>query len=154
MLPTVTLAETEFELREDPPQQLTGDLMNFVPVERFADLLGLGAETFRPVVAVAAETASGTADLFATPEIPVSLVGTSYSADRRWGFADQLRWHLNADVLEVSEAGRGPFAPMASYLRSETYQEIRPRVIVWEIPERYLTLPETPVPGEATPDNA
>jgi alginate O-acetyltransferase complex protein AlgJ len=147
-------AETEFELLEEPEQLLPGDLMNFVPVGGFNDLFGLTPEPFRPVVAVAAADASAGTDLFATPEIPVALVGTSYSADRRWGFVDQLRKHLGVDVLEMSEAGSGPFVPMERYLMSETFEEIPPRAIIWEIPERYLTLPDTPFPGDAPSDGA
>jgi alginate O-acetyltransferase complex protein AlgJ len=147
-------SETEFELREQPAQLLVGDLMNFVPLGALNDLLGPGAEVFRPVVAVPVTDESATADLFGTPEIPVALVGTSYSADDRWSFVDQLRRHLGADVLEVSRAGSGPFVPMDAYLRSETFDEIPPRAVIWEIPERYLTLPETPMPPDAAPGDA
>jgi alginate O-acetyltransferase complex protein AlgJ len=152
--PSATSEDTEFELREQPVELLVGDLMNFVPVGRLSALLGLAPETFRPVVSAPLEGTAGAGDLFATPEIPVALVGTSYSADRRWSFVDQLRRHLGADVLEVSQAGSGPFVPMDAYLRSETFEEIPPQAVVWEIPERYLTLPDTLVPPGVASDDA
>ncbi|MFW6228423.1 MAG: alginate O-acetyltransferase AlgX-related protein [Alkalispirochaeta sp.] len=126
--------------------EFEGDLLSFVPVGPFATLLGLTPERYRPVVAVPGADRSGgdspaAGGLFDTPTIPVSLVGTSYSADERWGFAEHLKVQLSADVLNVATSGEGPFVPMADYLAGDTVREIPPEVIVWEIPERYLTLP-------------
>jgi alginate O-acetyltransferase complex protein AlgJ len=71
----------------------------------------------------------------------VALVGTSYSQDERWGFADALKVALGADVLNVAARGEGPFAPMRAYLEGETVVDVPPELVVWEIPERYLTIP-------------
>ncbi len=140
-----TLATDEYTLRWDQPTNLAGDLMNFVPLGAFASNVGLGPETYRPL---RVEALGGNAlGLFDTPDIPVTLVGTSFSADPRWGFEDALRFVLSADVLNVAEEAAGPFVPMASYLSSDTIREIPPRLVVWEIPERYLTLPEVELPA-------
>ena len=65
----------------------------------------------------AARAAAGTdADagggLFGTQTIPVTLVGTSYSADERWNFTGALQTALGADVLNLATEGRGPLPPM------------------------------------------
>ena len=69
----------------------------------------------------------------------VAVVGTSYSADSRWSFTEALKISLQADVLSVAAAGEGPFAPMAEYLESDTLSELPPQLVIWEIPERYVT---------------
>ncbi|MCG8481242.1 MAG: hypothetical protein MI724_19260 [Spirochaetales bacterium] len=139
------LATDEYTLRWDQPTNLAGDLMNFVPLGPLASNIGLGPETYRPL---RVEALGGEAlGLFDTPDIPVTLVGTSFSADPRWGFEDALRFVLSADVLNVAEAAAGPFVPMASYLSSDTIREIPPQLLIWEIPERYLTLPEVELPA-------
>ena len=70
---------------------------------------------------------------------PVTLVGTSYSAGEVWDFEGALRVELQAEVLNLAEEGRGPFAPMEAYLSGEAVAEVPPEVVVWEIPERYVT---------------
>jgi alginate O-acetyltransferase complex protein AlgJ len=76
--------------------------------------------------------------LFDTLEIPVALVGTSYSATGVWNFDGALRDALEGDVLKVAEQGHGPFVPMEKYLSSPSIDDPRPQVVIWEIPERYL----------------
>jgi alginate O-acetyltransferase complex protein AlgJ len=139
----------------------TGDLMAFLSLGHFAERFGLGPEEVRlfetrrvpaqrraPRRGGATENSppapnGATADplgLFDTPEIPVALVGTSYSADPRWNFASFLQEALQAEVLTVAEEGTGPFDPMEAYLEGDTLTEIPPRLVIWEIPERYLTV--------------
>jgi alginate O-acetyltransferase complex protein AlgJ len=78
-------------------------------------------------------------DLFATVELPVVVVGTSYAADARWNLAARLEAALEGTpVLDAAEVGRGPAAPMAAYLSDDAYRGARPRAVVWEVPERYL----------------
>lgn len=143
-----TLSTDDYALRWTPRVDHVGDLLSFVPVGPFAADVGFGAESYRTFqVESAGVDALG---LFDAPDIPVALVGTSYSADPRWGFEDALRVALSADVLNVAEQGRGPFVPMASYLDSDTIRDIPPQLVVWEIPERYLTLPEVELPSLPT----
>jgi alginate O-acetyltransferase complex protein AlgJ len=132
----------------------TGDLMTFLPLGPYAERFGLGPEEVRlfetrlappPRQTPPEDVSSGNGDedplgLFATPTIPVALVGTSYSADPRWNFAGFLQEALEAEVLTVAEEGKGPFQPMEAYLSSDTIAEIPPSLVIWEIPERYLTV--------------
>jgi alginate O-acetyltransferase complex protein AlgJ len=77
-------------------------------------------------------------DLFATPPIPFTLVGTSYSAIARWHFADFLKESLQADVLNVADEGEGPFIPMLHYMERLQAGDPIPQFVLWEIPERFL----------------
>ncbi|MFP4011890.1 MAG: alginate O-acetyltransferase AlgX-related protein [Spirochaetaceae bacterium] len=117
-----------------------GDLLRFLPLGPFADTLGPTPDSVRRYETRAAEGNDGAAggSLLDDPEIPVTLVGTSYSAGELWNFAGALKSALEADVLSVAAEGEGPFAPMEEYLDSEIIDDQPPRLVVWEIPERYL----------------
>jgi alginate O-acetyltransferase complex protein AlgJ len=45
---------------------------------------------------------------------------------------------LGRDVLNVAAEGKGPFQPMSDYLRSDTFKSTPPKLVVWEIPERFV----------------
>jgi alginate O-acetyltransferase complex protein AlgJ len=113
----------------------TGDLTVFVPLGRFASLVGIEAERITPVQAQA--TTPG--DLFALPDIPVVLVGTSFSAGQLWSFPEILKYYLQADLVNLAEEGKGPFAPMERFLSEGPPEGVYPQVVIWEIPERYMT---------------
>ncbi|MBA7714020.1 putative alginate O-acetylase AlgJ [subsurface metagenome] len=83
-------------------------------------------------------TGESTLGLFDKLQIPVALVGTSYSAGEAWNFDGALKAALEADVLNVAKEGQGPFVPMKKYLESPALDDPRPDVIIWEIPERHL----------------
>jgi SGNH hydrolase-like domain, acetyltransferase AlgX len=63
--------------------------------------------------------------------------GTSYSVYP--ALADGLRNGLQRDVLLLARDG-GWYNTLKDYLASKQYQTEPPRVIVWEYPERYLSL--------------
>lgn len=108
-----------------------GDLARYVPGA------GIAPDSFRSFTTDA--PAGGLLDDAPAPQ--AVLVGTSYSADADWNFAGFLKEALQADVLNVAEAGQGPFAVMKSYLASETWKSAPPRLVVWEMPERYFLMP-------------
>lgn len=114
-----------------------GDLISFVTTARLAPWIGLPAET--SVVRRASVAPSDTLDLFADPTAAHALVGTSYSANPRWGFEDALKRHLAHDVLNFATIGQGPLAPMRGYLARKDRPESG--VVIWEFPLRYLTDP-------------
>ncbi|TDF86606.1 alginate O-acetyltransferase [Pseudomonas sp. H9] len=121
--------------------QYKGDLTNFLPLDPlFSNLLPppdtLQARTTRP-----AQAASENADaLFADNEIPVALVGTSYSANPNWNFLGALQQALRSDVVNYAEDGHGPLLPMLKYLQSAAFKDSAPQVLIWEFPERYLPM--------------
>ncbi|MGH8464554.1 MAG: alginate O-acetyltransferase AlgX-related protein, partial [Pseudomonas sp.] len=78
--------------------------------------------------------------LFADTEIPVALVGTSYSANPHWNFLGALQQALRSDVVNYAEDGHGPLLPMLKYLQSDAFKASAPQVLIWEFPERYLPM--------------
>ncbi len=71
----------------------------------------------------------------------ITLMGSSYS--HSWtGFADALRYTLQHDLLDVSVgADRGSWTGLESYLRDDAFQTQRPKLIIWEMPERDMRAP-------------
>ena len=68
----------------------------------------------------------------------MTLVGTSYSANARWGLESQLKATLGTDVINAAQEGKGPMVPMREYLKSATYRNAPPELVIWEIPERFI----------------
>ncbi|MDX3909066.1 MAG: hypothetical protein QHC67_04530 [Sphingobium sp.] len=133
-------ASGEFVLKEGSPKEHRGDLLAFLPLLDVAgpkapapDFIRTGEAVERPP----AGTDAGDA-LLGEDTLPVALVGSSYSFDRRWQFEDQLKVALRTDILNAAQEGQGPFKPMADYLASAEFREKPPRLVIWEIPERYL----------------
>jgi len=127
------------EQRQSAPYK--GDLTNFLPLDPlFSNLLPppdtLQKRSTRPA---AAEGESGDA-LFADHEIPVALIGTSYSANPNWNFLGALQQALRSDVVNYAEDGHGPLLPMLKYLQSDAFKDSAPQVLIWEFPERYLPM--------------
>ncbi|TCL08830.1 alginate O-acetyltransferase complex protein AlgJ [Shimia isoporae] len=112
-----------------------GDLIAFVPTGQFRARVGPPREyikTFETSV-----TPAG--DLFQEVTIPVALVGTSFSAKQEFHFEGFLKQALQADVLNASSVGQGPFVPMDTFLDEISKLSSLPSVVVWEIPERFLS---------------
>ncbi|KJK17385.1 alginate O-acetyltransferase [Pseudomonas sp. 2(2015)] len=127
------------EQRQSAPYK--GDLTNFLPLDPlFSNLLpppdSLQQRSTRPAEA---EGESGDA-LFADSEIPVALIGTSYSANPNWNFLGALQQALRSDVVNYAEDGHGPLLPMLKYLQTDAFKNSAPQVLIWEFPERYLPM--------------
>lgn len=110
-----------------------GDLLQYVPISDIAVLRSDKLHRY------SLETEGGAADLFGDQKPDIVLVGTSYSKRRDFNFENFLKEHTGSDVLNAAQEGKGPFIAMKDYLAAKTYQ---PKIIVWEIPERYLTIGE------------
>jgi alginate O-acetyltransferase complex protein AlgJ len=130
-------ATTQYHVADAAPVPRQGDLSKFIVSGPLALSLGLGPETVTPREAQAQGDAGGL-DLFGDKAIPVALVGTSYSANEQWSFAESLKAALGTDVLNVAEEGLGPVAPMRKYLASDTLRDAPPKLVIWEFPIRYL----------------
>ncbi|CAM3990049.1 alginate O-acetyltransferase [Pseudomonas wadenswilerensis] len=127
------------EQRQSAPYK--GDLTNFLPLDPlFSNLLPppdtLQQRSTRPAQA---EGENGDA-LFADNEIPVALIGTSYSANPSWNFLGALQQALRSDVVNYAEDGHGPLLPMLKYLQTDAFKNSAPQVLIWEFPERYLPM--------------
>jgi alginate O-acetyltransferase complex protein AlgJ len=136
-------AHQSFSMEQEDPHTIEGDLVRFVVGAGFNGLVGLAPESITLRRATLAGKAEGTIDdLFGTATtVPVALVGTSYSANASWGFADSLKADLGADVVNFAEEGRGPVTPMRAFLANLSVREAPPQVVIWEFPIRYLTDP-------------
>lgn len=71
----------------------------------------------------------------------ITLMGSSYSAP--WTkFPAALRYTLQRNILDIFvEAPHGSWYGMELYLRNEAFQTHRPKLLIWEMPERDLIAP-------------
>ncbi|QLL14464.1 alginate O-acetyltransferase [Pseudomonas chlororaphis] len=116
-----------------------GDLRLFLPLDPLFENLMPAKEPLQKRVTRAADDQPAADDaLFADNEVPVALVGTSYSANPNWNFVGALKQALHSDVVSYAEDGHGPVLPMLSYLKSDAFKNSPPQVLIWEFPERYL----------------
>ena len=134
----VTLPSQELTAQWQTPVSLWGDLTKFVTSPDYAPTVGLSEESV-PIYRTAVNADASGGDIFGDDaSVPVMLVGTSYSANENWSFADFLRQSLRADVVNVAKEGLGPGVPMMDLLAGSTLDETAPTVVVWEFPVRYL----------------
>ena len=118
-----------------------GDLTNFLPLDPlFSNLLPKPDQLQKRSTRATEESDGGDGALFADKQIPVALVGTSYSANPNWNFLGALQQALRSDVANYAEDGHGPVLPMLKYLQSDEFKNTPPQVVVWEFPERYLPI--------------
>lgn len=135
--PQLTRAETRHDATGVVPFE--GDLLAFADTgasQGRAALSGEEIATFDTHVAAAG-------GLFGDAPVDVVLVGTSFSGRAAFHFEGFLKHHLQADVLNLAEVGLGPFVPMDCALAALPDLPTIPRLVIWEIPERYLPLADT-----------
>ena len=114
-----------------------GDLLSFIPLGKFRHI-GPKPDKLTKLQTTKRGDLGNGLGLFGNTSIPITLVGTSYSANPLWNFEGALKEALGADVLNVADEGEGPTVPMVNYLKSEAFLETPPELIIWEIPERFL----------------
>jgi alginate O-acetyltransferase complex protein AlgJ len=137
------LPRQPFETRSLGAVPFDGDLLAFVDLGPFRRHFGSLHEVIARHETLSSGEGAG-AGLFDDVEIPVALIGTSYSARPDFHFEGFLRSELDADLVNHAEVGRGPFAPMERFLVSLDEGADAPRLVIWEIPERYVTTWATP----------
>lgn len=115
-----------------------GDLVAFLPLDPLFSALLPAPDQLQMRSTQPLEQGSGEDALFGEVKVPVTLIGTSYSADPRWNFVGALRESLQADVVSHAEDGRGPILPMLTFLQTASLEQSKPSVVIWEFPERYL----------------
>ncbi|WP_051361794.1 alginate O-acetyltransferase [Solimonas soli] len=122
-----------------PTREHRGDLFNFLPLEPYFGWLLPRADTITPTQT----TADAGGDLFGASAAPrIALVGTSYSANPNWNFVGALEQQLGEDIANYAKDGEGPFVPMDRYLHGGDFAAAPPQLVIWEIPERYLAMPQ------------
>jgi alginate O-acetyltransferase complex protein AlgJ len=78
------------------------------------------------------------AGLFGDQDVPVVLAGTSYSL--RGNFHGFLQEALSVEVLNVARDGGGFLQSIRDYLKDDAFVSSKPQVLIWELPERFLSL--------------
>lgn len=116
-----------------------GDLLRFIPTGSFKRWVGPSGETYisRTTQQAAGSEVSGDA-LFGGQAIPVALVGTSYSQQEFWNFEGALKDALDVDVVNTASEGKGPLDPMAKFLKETDFTNTTLKLVIWEIPERFI----------------
>lgn len=128
-----------FYTEERAQTSLKGDLLSFLPLEPMFPKMMIPSDIYTPVVTKAVSKPIDEADLLSDESLPeISLVGTSYTANEHWNFEGYLSEFLNEPLADYSKEGIGPFPPMAQYLTGKDYAKHKPRLVIWEIPERSL----------------
>lgn len=136
VVPELPVGALEFAVEEPESVDFRGDLDRLLALGPFASI---GPPADRITVQTVVQTSEPSGGLFDDATVDAVLVGTSYSEGAAWNLADRLRLELGVDILDLSEAGSGPLAPMADFLAGAALTSSPPRLVVWELPERYLT---------------
>lgn len=116
-------------------KMMSGDLTNFIPTGRFFSKFGPSPDALQQIRISREDNSTG---LFDDIKVDTALVGTSYSADPRWAFADWLQYYLHKEILNYSDKGTGPFLPMQHFIDGMLSKEQDISFVLWEIPVRYL----------------
>lgn len=79
--------------------------------------------------------------LNAADNVGITVIGSSYT-NKNTGYPDGLRYTLQRDLLDISiPVDQGPWVGMEAYLRDDAFKTNKPKLIVWEIPEREMRSP-------------
>ena len=138
----IVAGQTAFELRrEGEAAERVGDLLALIGLDKAPAWMRPRGDQEVPVVVEAQASASADAlgDLFGDAGVPVVLLGTSYS--QRAAFGDFLRLHLGSEVLNASKDGGRIAGSAEEYFADDAFSQSPPTLVVWEVPERFLSLP-------------
>jgi alginate O-acetyltransferase complex protein AlgJ len=130
------LDATEFATAPGGPRrERPGDLLHLMGLAHAPDLLRPRPDWERPQTTrqTSADAAGG---LFDDIGVPVVLTGTSYSL--RGNFYGYLQQALGAKVLNAAKDGAGFLQATTAYLKDDAYKTAKPKVLIWEVPERFL----------------
>jgi alginate O-acetyltransferase complex protein AlgJ len=73
--------------------------------------------------------------------VGITVIGSSYT-NKNTGYPDAIRYNLQRELLDISlPVDQGPWYGMDSYLRDEAFKTRKPKLIIWEIPEREFRSP-------------
>jgi alginate O-acetyltransferase complex protein AlgJ len=136
---SLSLTPATFTEVPGKPVEHSGDLLKYIPM---GSMQASGPKS-DVLLSSTVEGSSG-GGLLGDAKLEVALVGTSYSANEKFGFPGSLKLELGADLLNAAQEGKGPIVPMREYMK--TFKENPVKLVIWEIPERFLPVayPETP----------
>ncbi|MGQ0709784.1 MAG: alginate O-acetyltransferase AlgX-related protein [Rhodoferax sp.] len=113
------------------------DLVRYLPPEE--------QKQFRPEQVLPFKVARATASQVglqgAGENVGILVIGSSYT-NANTGYPDAIRYQLQRDLLDISiQVDKGPWVGMEEYLKDGAYKSSKPKLIIWEIPERELRSP-------------
>ncbi len=108
-------------------------------------LLPANAQNYPPEQAltfkVAREKESQAGLLAGGDNVGITLIGSSFT-NKNAGYPDGLRYTLQRELLDISiPVDQGPWVGMDAYLKDEAFKTSKPKLILWEIPEREFRSP-------------
>lgn len=113
----------------------TGDLIHLMGLGETPKALRPRADMEMPVVTRQSSADSATG-LFGEIVVPIVLTGTSYSL--RGNFHGFLQEALSVKILNTAKDGGGLLQAGAAYLTDNAFLSAKPKILVWEVPERFL----------------
>lgn len=133
------LDETTFATQtKGPVAPRPGDLLRMMGLEHAPNFLRPAPDEEAPVETRQTSADAGGGGLLGdTAAVPVVLTGTSYSL--RGNFHGYLQQALSAKVLNTGKDGGGFIQGMADYLADDAFKTAKPKLIIWELPERFMT---------------
>lgn len=79
--------------------------------------------------------------LSAGDNVGITVIGSSYT-NKNTGYPDAIRFTLQRELLDISiPVDQGPWVGMEAYLKDEAFKTKKPKLIIWEIPEREMRSP-------------
>ena len=133
---------TAFVTTQGKPAERPGDLIRMMGLEHVPNAFRPRPDREAPASTVA-QSGSGDAGLglFGDNSVPVVLTGTSFSM--RGNFSGALQQALSCQVLNSAQDGGGFLTATSQYLKDDAFRTSKPKWLVWEVPERFLTQPLT-----------
>jgi alginate O-acetyltransferase complex protein AlgJ len=81
------------------------------------------------------------AGLLGDDKVGITVIGSSFS-NKNTSYPDAIRFMLQREVLDISiPVDQGPWVGMDTYLKDDAFKTRKPKLIVWEIPEREFRSP-------------
>ena len=136
---TDDLAKIDYVTRSvGAAKERPGDLFRLMGLEHAPDMLRPASDNEMIVTTTRSQADSGES-LFGDSQVAVVLCGTSYSL--RGNFHGYLQQALSSEVLNTAKDGGGFLNSITAYLQDEAYRTTPPRILIWEVPERFLQTP-------------
>ncbi len=121
-----------------------GDLIHLMGLDNVPNHLRPSPDQELPLITQQTDVDS-VASLFGDASVPVTLTGTSYSL--RGNFHGFLQQALRSKVLNTAKDGGGLLDATTAYLKDDAFKQNKPKLMIWEIPERFLYAPLSQEPS-------
>jgi alginate O-acetyltransferase complex protein AlgJ len=144
----LNLDSTRFTSKTQPSAaERPGDLLRLMGLEKVSNFWRpapdseASQETIEATEGGEASGAKPGGGLFGEVSVPAVLTGTSYSL--RGNFHGQLQQAASIKILNTAKDGGGFLQALGGYLKDDAFKSSKPKLLIWEIPERMLQSPLT-----------